>query len=289
MTNPESMNNENLRQCVSCGTNFHGKYCHNCGEKRVDYQERSLKYFLGQLLNAITFSDTKLLKSLKYLLFKPGFLAKEYIDGRRNLYTKPLALFFIINLVYFLAQPVDTFYTGLYSQAKYQTYSSITIKTVKSKMAKDDISFKELAAKYDKAAVDYSKTLLILIVFLFTIPLGILFWSRKQYYFNHVIFSLSYISFVIFGLMIVLAALGRLIWETVAAIRDVEPSFDVNSAGSSGVLLGLLFLWLVFGLRRFYQQKYLYIIPKALALMASTVAVVIGYRFIMFYIVINLV
>ena len=272
-------------KCRSCGNIHSGNYCNQCGEKKLDVKERTIVYFFGQIINALTFSDTKLLKTLGLLLSKPGFLAKEYIEGRRNLYTKPLSLFFIINLVYFIAQPVDTFQSGFYTQTHYQSYSPMAKEMAQNKMEKEGITLTELSAKYNKVVSDYSKTLIILLVFLFSIPLLLLFPGKSQYYFNHLIFSLNFISFIFFGLILLLSLLFYLTKLLVTGFGYGEIGVDINGGWVSTFLLISIFVYLIMALKRFYGQKYLLTIPKAALMTLSTVFVIIGYRFLMFLII----
>lgn len=213
----------------------------------------------------------------------------KYIGGRRNLYTKPIALFFIVNLIYFIAQPVDTFYTGLYSQTHYQSYSEITTELTQNKLDSLQIEFSDLIEKYDKVALDYSKTLIILFVILFSLPLALLFWSKRQFYYNHLIFSLSYVTFLLFGLLLVLSTLSAVIFKIYYWISGTELQIDANGNAFTIFLLTIIFFWLLNGLRTFYDQKLLWTIPKAILLTIGTIGTIVAYRFIMFFIIINLI
>src|SRR5687767_12745415 len=84
------------RICKSCGTQFLGYYCNMCGEKVLDLEDRSFKTFLSNVQITTTFTDNKFLKTLKLIVTKPGFLSKEYAQGRRVSYMRPLQLFFIL-------------------------------------------------------------------------------------------------------------------------------------------------------------------------------------------------
>ena len=53
----------------------------------------------------------------KFLLFKPGFLTREYLDGRRKPYVGPIQLFIIVNIVFVLLGPT-TFRTPLFTQVR---------------------------------------------------------------------------------------------------------------------------------------------------------------------------
>lgn len=156
-----------------------------------------------------------------------------------------------------------------------------------SKMEAQGISRAFLAKKYDRVAVDYSKTLIILIVFLFSIPLSLVFLGKKQYYYNHIIFSLGYISFILLGPMLLLSILMYGTKYFLEVVLEISYQPNINGIGFSSFLGSILLIYLILGLKRFYKQKYIWIIPKALFLVFCTLGVVIGYRFLMFYIIIQ--
>ena len=87
--------------CKSCGTVFTGNYCNQCSEKVIRASDRSFKTFLSNLLVAITFADSKMIKTLWLVLKKPGFISREFAEGRRVRYLNPTSLFFVLNLIYF--------------------------------------------------------------------------------------------------------------------------------------------------------------------------------------------
>src|SRR5271154_6675623 len=88
--------------CKNCGTPFKGYYCNVCGEKVLHPSDRSFKAFLSNILLAITFADGKVIKTLWWVVRKPGFISSEFAMGRRVSYLKPISLFFVLNLIYFL-------------------------------------------------------------------------------------------------------------------------------------------------------------------------------------------
>ena len=58
-----------------------GRYCHVCGQENVEPKE-SFWHLLTHFFNDITHFDGKFFITLKDLLFKPGFLSKEYMIGQ---------------------------------------------------------------------------------------------------------------------------------------------------------------------------------------------------------------
>jgi uncharacterized protein DUF3667 len=47
--------------------------------------------------------DSKIFRSVKLLLLKPGFLTREYFEGRRVRYVSPLRLYLVFSVIYFAA------------------------------------------------------------------------------------------------------------------------------------------------------------------------------------------
>ena len=88
-------------QCQNCDTTFEGNYCPNCGQQLKEFQ-KPFKFLLVDLAGNIFSFDTRLLRSLKSLIIKPGFFALEYIKGRRMRYVPPLRLYVFISFLFFL-------------------------------------------------------------------------------------------------------------------------------------------------------------------------------------------
>jgi hypothetical protein len=89
--------------CLNCNHAFEHEenYCPSCGQFNSD-----TKVSFGVLLDDFakdyfTF-DSKLFRSLFPLLFKPGFLTKEYAKGRRMHYIPPLRMYLFVSFIFFL-------------------------------------------------------------------------------------------------------------------------------------------------------------------------------------------
>ena len=83
--------------CPSCGASLVGDYCHACGEKRAGARDLTLRHFLRETAQELTsLEHSKLLRTLRALLFRPGLLSAEWVAGRRNLYLKPLNLYLAV-------------------------------------------------------------------------------------------------------------------------------------------------------------------------------------------------
>ena len=102
--------------CANCGAPLGGEYCAQCGERRLHPDEHTLRHIVGEWFEAFSHGEGRLLVSLRTLLLKPGELTREYFRGRRVPYARPVALFFAVNLLYFLLTTLNTFSTALETQ-----------------------------------------------------------------------------------------------------------------------------------------------------------------------------
>ena len=89
------------RNCLNCGATVIGRYCHVCGQENVEPKE-SFWHLATHFFNDVTHFDGKFFTTLKDLLFKPGFLSKEYMIGRRNSYLNPVRMYVFTSAIFFL-------------------------------------------------------------------------------------------------------------------------------------------------------------------------------------------
>ena len=89
------------KNCLNCGTTVVGKYCHNCGQENIEPKE-SVWQLVSHFFSDITHFDGKFFSTLKDLLFKPGFLSREYMNGRRASYLNPVRMYMFTSFIFFL-------------------------------------------------------------------------------------------------------------------------------------------------------------------------------------------
>lgn len=86
--------------CPNCGAIVSGNFCHECGQETVLHPP-STREFLHEFIGHYVALEGKLWKSLLLLLFRPGQLTLEYINGRRVRYIQPLRLYLTFSLIFF--------------------------------------------------------------------------------------------------------------------------------------------------------------------------------------------
>jgi len=89
--------------CLNCGTVLQGPFCHYCGQPDRNFM-RFFPVLLRELLEDFLDFDSRFMRTMKPLLFKPGKLTRDYLDGRRFRYTPPLRLYIFSSIAcFFLA------------------------------------------------------------------------------------------------------------------------------------------------------------------------------------------
>ena len=88
-------------RCSNCRTPLTGRYCAECGQKR-DSGPPTFGHFVGEGIESLTHADSRLWRTLWLLLSKPGFLTKQFFDGKRAYYLPPIRLYIVFSVAFFL-------------------------------------------------------------------------------------------------------------------------------------------------------------------------------------------
>ena len=89
-----------ITQCKNCGADITGRYCPACGQ-HADVSIPSLHKLFVEALGDLYNFDSRLWRSLGLLLFRPGRLTREYLEGRRARYVPPFRLYVVLSLTFF--------------------------------------------------------------------------------------------------------------------------------------------------------------------------------------------
>lgn len=89
------------KNCLNCNAIVQGRYCQVCGQENIVPQD-TFRHLVLHFIYDITHFDGKFFDTLKYLVFKPGYLSKEYIAGRRAKYLNPIRMYVFTSAIFFL-------------------------------------------------------------------------------------------------------------------------------------------------------------------------------------------
>ncbi len=87
--------------CLNCNAILEGRFCHVCGQENVEPRETFWKMLTHFVFDLFHF-DGKFFSTLKFLLFKPGFLSQEHLKGRRADYLHPIRMYVFTSGFFFL-------------------------------------------------------------------------------------------------------------------------------------------------------------------------------------------
>jgi hypothetical protein len=132
------------KDCLNCGTIIHGRFCHVCGQENLEPKE-SFWHLVTHFFNDITHFDGKFFTTLKDLIFKPGFLPKEYMKGRRASYLNPVRMYVFTSAIFFLL-----FFSFFYSDKDTVFVTRINGKTITEIDKMDSASFAAFTADINK-------------------------------------------------------------------------------------------------------------------------------------------
>lgn len=88
-------------RCLNCGTGLKGPFCYFCGQPDRNFM-RFFPVLLRDLMEDLLDLDSRFMRTMKPLLFKPGRLTRDYMEGRRFRYAPPMRLYIFSSIVFFL-------------------------------------------------------------------------------------------------------------------------------------------------------------------------------------------
>ena len=287
---------QRLTQCPNCQGPLgrHINFCPQCGQKNQNLRVPFRHLFL-EVLEGFFHLDGKSYRTVRALVFKPGFLTNEFRIGRRASYAPPIRLYVFISFVFFL---VLTLTSGFgHSDGKTEkgtaldlSFDSIPAKDLQglseaqidSLMVARGIKrtpFKKYMAlqlgrvsSSSRAEVNHmlikgvSYMMFVLMPF-FGLLLYLFHRKTSEYYLNCLVFSVHFHSFA-FLLFTVMVLLGKLIDSTYLIM-------------ASPFILAV-YLWLA--LRVVYQQKRFVAAMKIIAIgFLHLLGIVVSFLLVVFY------
>jgi hypothetical protein len=227
--------------CANCGAVLVGQYCHQCGQKKVERHDFSVRHFFRHIVHEFTHLDSnKILRTLSALFFKPGKLTAEYLAGRKGAHINPIRIYLSFSALYFLfawGALSDIRGGGVERTAR----NPRTIAMARQK-GMEPLAFSD---KVHGKAEKYAAVLRFASVLMSGLFLTVLYLRMKKYYVEHLIFSLHFYSFD-FGVK----SLFALLFITAHALGRDLPEQVLN------LFYPIAFIYLTFALRKVYQQTW---------------------------------
>ena len=99
MTSKSDQHGE-VANCHNCGAAVDYHFCAVCGQE-TKLHVPSASEFIHEFVGHYVALEGRLWKTLAGLLFRPGFLTREYIEGRRVRYVEPLRVYLTFSIIFF--------------------------------------------------------------------------------------------------------------------------------------------------------------------------------------------
>jgi hypothetical protein len=242
--------------------------------------DRSFKRFAGTIFKAITFADSTFAKTLWLVLKRPGFISREFIDGRRVNYLKPLSLFLVLNLAYFLFPVVQLFNASLNTQLRSSSVlyalKNLYKNVVATKVASMGIDFPSFSLIYNLKTVGLAKLMVMIFVVIGSLPLNLLYRKRNRFFTDHIDYMVELACFNLLVNAITLSA--------VAAFTGIGNYLNETSLTIFFISTNLYFL--MRSSAQFYGEKGWRLVVKSIIMMLFLKVALELYRSILFFVTI---
>ena len=163
--------------CKNCGHIVEGKYCNHCGQK-TNVGKITFSSLLNELTESIFQIDRGFFYTLLQLFKRPGKSIKEYLNGKRKRYFKPIAYLITFSTIFFIISKMigqntwlDDLITGF---------------------AKGGSNKEEITEVLNWIAQNYAYATLMLIP-VFSLASFISFWGTGKNYIEHLVIN-SYVT-----------------------------------------------------------------------------------------------
>lgn len=179
--------------CPTCGETITRQFCPACGEHKFDRLSFSLKHFSHHAAHELFDLDSKILRTVRYLFSRPGFVTAEYLAGKKSRYMNPLRLYVVcfalatLTLLYHSSLDVKT----LANLDKTGTMHRALAKFAQHKGVSEDVLFERLEGRLHF----YHEWSNIVNALAMAWLLAVVYRKQKWYFGEHAVTALYFLSF----------------------------------------------------------------------------------------------
>lgn len=230
-------------KCRNCGQPLYGEFCHNCGQKEFNNYDLTIKNFIIYFIGEFWGFDAKIFKSLLYIIIKPGYLTREFSMGRLARYLMPLKLYLLVSIIFFFAMELVSPITMDSIVGKNDPF--FTKERIEKIASDKGLTAEEFEKKFDEKSQGLIPIYLLVIIFLFSLPLKLIYIRSKKFYVEHLVFSLHIYTFML------------ITWIVLTPVANIN--VNLYSYGLTLIMLAYIF----FAIKNFYRQNILKTIVKS--------------------------
>ncbi len=276
----------NLHTCKTCGNEFTGKYCNNCGEKFYTDKDRSLRHLGEEFFHFLFHFEGTLFTTLKTFVTKPGKVSADYCNGIRKKYFKPLSLFLLLVVIYLIFPLFEGLNMKLHYYAESGVFGKYATKKITWLLQHSGLTAHEIAEKFHQKAEKISKFLLIIIVPLTAAWFWLITFKKRKFFFDQMVFAAEInCMYLLWGFLI----LPLVLTGSELLYRAISGHFFPITEDATGLMMFVVLgIYLGTASRRFYGfKKWQSIIFALLFCFVHPFVTIVIYKFILFLITIN--
>lgn len=268
--------------CKNCGNGFTGKYCNQCGEKVYLENDRRITHLFEEAFHFITHFEGSLFTTLKTIFSKPGQVSKDYCDGVRKKYFKPLSLFLLLVVLYLLfplASGLNMPLENHMNSDEYGVFASNKVKTFLK--THPDQSLITVKQQFQAKSEKLSKLLLLLIIPCCALVLWMLSFFRRKFFFDQMVLSAEINSFFLMSNFFLMPLLITII-HVASKILHIDRSWLSDDVYTfTGLSITAIFA--AFAFKRFYHFGFIYrVLAAGIFIYLHSLIVYILYKFTLF-------
>jgi Protein of unknown function (DUF3667). len=234
---------------------------------------------LDQAFEAVTNIDGRLLRSLLWLLTRPGQLTLAFLQGRRKLFLAPVPLFLVTNVLFFTVDSMSggmVFSTPLESHLRTQPWSDAMRPLITRRLEAMHTTAAAYAPQFDAEIGLHARSLIMLQAVSFTVLLAAVCRGSRRPFAAHAVFSLHLYAFTLLILSAgTLVPAAPRLWGGIRSQSDgLDHVLSVTLVGACAV-----YLWVAVG--AVYGERGASLVVKCALLTAGATAIFLGYRFVL--------
>ena len=239
-----SKSEANSNACTNCGAMSADVFCARCGERQPGHHDLSIGHFAHDVVHEFVHLDSKLFRTLRDLVMRPGLLTEEYFAGRKTRSIPPLRLFLTLFALQFLA---FTFYrpAALYTVGSFQKFDKdgALTRLIEKRATKLHLSREEYEHRLDERWHKNYSLLQLLNILGVALVLKILHWRR--YLVEGLVFAAHFLSFSYIVALVI-------DWP-VYAIAGFHPG--ALQKVITTITISIMLVYLFIAQRRFYKDS----------------------------------
>ena len=278
--------------CPNCQSAMVDVFCAKCGEIQPAHRDLSVVAVAHEAVQEFAGVDGKIPRTLWALITKPGLLTREFIDGRRGRYSKPLSLFLVLNLVFFVIQP----YTGLlrYNLAGYigtadDVNDGRAAVMVKERLARTHEPRSSYEARFNATLANQKKSMLLFAVPVFAVAMMVVFAGSKRYFVEHLVFSVHayafFLAFLAIGITLLFTSAAG--WLLIAERAGIPVARAYRIVNGESPLIAIIVItmvsYLTLAIKRAYGNSTVKAVARAAVLSFVLMSLILVYHDLLFF------